>query len=90
MEENRFEIPKSDYFTLNYNSYCGSMDSFNYKLNAKSKEALTVSVWLGPLCLEKSELAAEDSFPLDEEGYQKALSWLEAQFETLHHKGGAA
>lgn len=62
MEENRFEIPKADYFTLNYNIYCGSMDGFNYRLNAKSKETLTVSVWLGRLCLEKSELAAEESF----------------------------
>ena len=89
MEENRFEIPKADYFTLNYNIYCGSMDGFNYRLNAKSKETLTVSVWLGRLCLEKSELASEESFPLDEEGYQKALSWLETEFQTLHEGGGA-
>ncbi|HIS78942.1 hypothetical protein [Anaeromassilibacillus sp. An200] len=87
MEENRFEIPKADYFTLNYNIYCGSMDGFNYRLNAKNKETITVSVWMGRLCLEKSELAAEESFPLDEEGYQKALSWLETQFQALH-KGG--
>src|SRR5699024_6658068 len=38
MEENRFEIPKADYFTLNYNVYCGSLDGFNYQLNAGSKE----------------------------------------------------
>ncbi len=89
MEENRFEIPKADYFTLNYNIYCGSLDGFNYKLNAKDKEHLTVSVWMGPLCMDKSELAANETFPLNEDGFHRALGWLEEQFQTLHG-GGAA
>lgn len=83
MEENRFEIPKADYFTLNYNIYCGSLNGFNYKLSAKDKEKLTVSVWMGPLCMEKSEITASESFALDEEGSHAALGWLEGQFQAL-------
>lgn len=87
MEENRFEIPKADYFTLNYNVYCGSLDGFNYKLNAGSKEKIEASVWLGALCMDKSEVAASESFPLDEEGFSGALAWLEAQYQALHEGG---
>ena len=82
MEENRFEIPKSDYFTLNHNIYCGSWKGFNYKIDARGDQFL-LSVWLGMLNLENSQVTSRGEFPLDDAGYDAALAWLEEQYQSL-------
>ena len=43
----------------------------------------------GADCLLYTSLAANETFPLDEDSFHRALGWLEEQFQTLHG-GGAA
>lgn len=76
--ENPFELPKADYFTVNDNVYTGSQGPFNYRLDATG-DTIDCTVWLGPLCMAKSKIAATAAFSKDEEGYDKALRWLDGQ-----------
>jgi len=41
--------------------------------------SITAEVWHGPLCYEKSEIAAKETFPMSEEGRAALKAWLEGQ-----------
>lgn len=78
--ENRFGIPKSDYFTENNNFYTGSLFLFNYRIDAGG-DMIHVTVWYGKMCLVKSKPVAEKDFSKDSDGCDKALNWLEEQYQ---------
>ena len=78
--ENRFGIPKADYFTENSNVYTGSLLPFNYRMDAR-KETLQLTAWYGSLCLAKSEPVAQREFAKDADGCTAALQWLEEQYQ---------
>lgn len=78
--ENRFGIPKADYFTENSNFYTGSLLPFNYRIDAGG-DTIQVIVWYGKMCLAKSKPAAQREFSKDTEGCGRALAWLEEQYQ---------
>ena len=41
------------------------------------QSAIRAELWHGPLCYEKSEIEAEQTFPMSEEGRAAMLAWLE-------------
>lgn len=53
------------------------------KLEADVKEIFSCVVWYGEFCLEESEVVDSAAFPLDEEGYQAVLRWLEEQYVLM-------
>ncbi len=77
MANSLFSLLPLDYFTSG-NSYTGSLHNFNYKLTPK--EQLCAQVWYGKMCSEKSEIAAEEQFPLSNEGIALLLQWLENEY----------
>lgn len=76
MPQNRFGLPKADYFTENGNRYTGSLSGFQYCLDASGDTIRTVT-WPGPNCLSKSSPSAEGEFSKDAGGFQRALDWLD-------------
>lgn len=71
------EIPKFFLFTQGGIYSGGKYDkSFNYKI-IPSKEDMSVFIWFGKNCIDKSENAEERKFPLSEEGHAEAVKWIE-------------
>ncbi len=68
----------------NKNPYTGSQGDFNFNIIPESEEnILKCKVWYGILNCSKSKIAAEEDFPLDEEGYQKMKVWIQEQSRNL-------
>lgn len=78
MKSEHFDIPAHDYFTSK-NIFTGSLKSFNYKLTPDESIVKGV-IWVGKLCCEKSKIATEQDFPLDQQVTQNILVWLEQQY----------
>lgn len=71
------EIPKYFLFTQGGIYSGGKYDkSFNYKI-IPSKEDMSVFIWFGKYCIDKSENVEERKFPLSEEGHAEAVKWIE-------------
>ena len=81
------ELPNYDVLREK-NIYSGSAGAFNYKLIPKDDQ-LVALVWYGKFCCEKSELAAQETFPAQPEGYETLKAWLDEQREIYsksHHE----
>ena len=50
------------------------------------ENTLKAAVWIGPFCYEKSELLAEQEFPLDQDGFVACLDWIDQQYENQSHQ----
>ncbi len=76
-----FYLPNLSTFQ-NKNTFYGSLDELRFRVAYQEDEEagkqFHVCTWPGPYCLAESEVTAEAVFPLDEEGYQEVLAWLEA------------
>ena len=81
-------IPTLHTFAMN-NSFTGSWESFRFRAvphieMATAKEVdfeksnIHVQYWHGPFCYEKSEIEADATFPLSEEGRIAMKKWLES------------
>ncbi|MDD2956211.1 MAG: hypothetical protein PHD67_07840 [Oscillospiraceae bacterium] len=83
-ENSLFDIPRLDYFQF-WNEFTGSWQGFNYRLMPEKGEepCLKASVWQGLWCSSKSEMAAEQAFPLTEEGLEQMIAWLEEQRKKM-------
>ena len=72
----------------NKNTFYGSLDELRFRVAYQEDEAagkqFHVCTWPGPYCLADSEVTAEAVFPLDEEGYQAVLAWLDAAYQQVH------
>lgn len=77
LTEHLFDLPRLDYFEAG-NGYSGNWEGFNYRI-FNEKENLRAIVWYGPNCSDKSEVAAEQSFSIDQEGLERIHQWLEEQ-----------
>lgn len=79
----KFMIPVLLFF-INKNEFVGSLGEFRYKLIPDNKEkTITAIVWHGTLCLEKSEIAAQEVFPMDENdttGYENMCAWVNEEY----------
>lgn len=76
-----FDVPWYNYFTSK-NTFFGSLGDFRYRL-APVEGELEAAVWHGKLRYDLSEIKARQTFPLDQEGLDQALAWLEEQL-TLY------
>ncbi len=79
-------LPTLHWFAMN-NLFTGSQGEFRFRIipnvvMATPKEvdfaasSLHVEYWHGPFCYEKSEMEAEATFPLSEEGRQALADYL--------------
>ena len=71
----RLEIPGYEYFAAK-NLFSGNKGAFNFKIFPSDTE-LTVKIWFGPFCLERSQLDREEHFPMDRDGYAALSAWLD-------------
>ena len=72
------------------NTFTGSYGMLRFKIVPKvemltpkevdmANSSMTAETWHGPLCYEKSEILAKETFPMSEEGRTALKAWLEAQ-----------
>ncbi len=78
----------------NDNGFLGSFHGLRFRVKPNlgkdgSQPALHALVWHGLLCLELSQVVAEQSFPLTEEGHAQVLVWLDDQYQKLQEAGSA-
>ncbi len=70
-----FPIPRLYYFESK-NVYTGSKNhTFNYKITPS--DMLKVEIWHGMICSEKAEMEKTAEFPLDQDGFDAMIKWLE-------------
>ena len=75
-----FDIPPILFFQSK-NPFTGSRGRFRFRI--EPGESLHVSIWEGPYCFEKSEILETNDFPLDAEGREAMLAWLEEKSRQL-------
>ena len=71
------------------NVFTGSLGLLRFKLTPQvikeeggrevdmGKSSIRAELWHGLYCYEKSEIEAEETFPMSEEGRSRMLAWLE-------------
>lgn len=69
-----YGVPAIGFFE-NKNIYTGSSGEFRFRI-APGEEGLTVSVWCGKFCYEKSEMIEERCFDRNEAGLEAAVDWV--------------
>ncbi|MGI5960093.1 MAG: hypothetical protein ACOX60_11865 [Massiliimalia sp.] len=79
----KLDLESFEFFAFG-NISSGSDGGFNFKV-FPSKEDMTVKIWYGSLCIDKSEIAAEQTFPLTEEGYEQLCQWVTQQQQQFHN-----
>lgn len=91
-------IPELLYFQ-NGNTFTGSVSSpdekdFRYRLSpdkesgdgvgkAEPQKIIKAEVWYGPFCYEKSAIADQASFPMEEQGRSDAVDWLSQKYVSM-------
>ena len=71
------------------NTFTGSCGSLRFKIEPRvemltpkevdmEKSSIYVQYWHGPLCYEKSQMEAEATFPMSEDGRLALKAWLES------------
>ena len=86
-------LPTLHTFAMN-NVFTGSAGALRFKLSPqvvkaeggrevdREKSSIRAELWHGLFCYEKSEIEAEETFPMSEEGRSRMLAWLEEHRET--------
>ena len=72
------EIPGLEYFQNN-NIFSGSKQNFNFKIFPKD-DRMEVKIWLGPFCMDKSEVIDQNEFSLTDTGHSEMIQWLEERY----------
>lgn len=76
-------IPGIEWFANN-NPYTECHNLFHYIILPDVKEeTMTVKIWNGKYCYEKSEILIERMFPMTKEGLGKAVSYIREEDEKL-------
>ena len=71
------------------NVFTGSCGNFRFRIEPQvvkatpkevdfAQSTICAKYWHGPFCYEKSEIEAEEIFPMTEEGRLAMLEWLKA------------
>ncbi len=69
-------MPGIEWFANN-NPYTECHDLFHYIILPDIKEeTLTVKIWIGKYCYEKSEMLKERVFPLTKSGLDEAMEYI--------------
>ncbi len=81
-----FDIPQFHYFQSG-NDFSGSKEhnQFNFKI-LYGKENLTLKIWYGMLCSEKAEIKIEKKFPMQVDGFQEMIHFLEETYRANKNK----
>lgn len=91
-EDPRFFL--SNLYTLqNGNTFYGSYRGLRFCVKPAPEKGedgeitgtVTTVVWYGEKCLEESESVDEATFPLDADGRQQILDWLDEQYGMMKH-----
>jgi hypothetical protein len=88
MQGKYFDIPVFEWFD-NGGKYSGSKrvsgeEDFNYRLTPDKKGGtLTLDLWRGVFCFEKSESYDSKSFELAESGFDSAKEYIDMSLEKL-------
>ena len=81
-------IPTLHTFAMG-NTFTGSCGNFRFKIDPNvematpkevdyEKSSIHAVYWHGPFCYEKSEMEAEATFAMSEEGRSQMKAWLES------------
>ena len=82
-------------FWENENTWYGSKGNARFFLQTQKVEdapegqpgrIFRAEVWHGPFTKALSEIVAEETFPLTEEGREQMISWLEGQAEEMNRE----
>ena len=78
-------VPTLHTFAMN-NVFTGSIGNLRYKITPSvsmhgkevdfGNSSMSVQIWYGLFCFEKSEVVDSETFPLTEEGRQAMIAWL--------------
>lgn len=89
MDERRFPLPGIHFF-MNGNPFSGSYQGTSYlitPIKSNAEEGIdshfTVCFWQGMLCSDLAEMIARADFPLDADGLDQVVAWLEKQFANF-------
>lgn len=85
----QFYLPNL-YTFQNKNTFYGSLNQLRFRVAYQEAEEtgtpqLHACTWTGEYCLAESEVEAEAVFPLDPDGYQALLVWLDNAYRQVHH-----
>ena len=64
----------------NHNNFSGSCGPLRFYLYPQETTILA-KIWHGIFCIEKSEIEAEQEFPMTQEGIEELRAWLDANVE---------
>lgn len=85
------------YTFQNKNTFLGSFQGLRFRVRPgtegegdTARPVLEALVWYGQNCLELSQVEAQASFPLTEEGRNAAIQWLEEQYFRMKENGREA
>lgn len=88
-EHHSFFLPNLLSFT-NGNTYLGSFQGLRFRVKPatqgegdETRQVLECLCWYGEYCLEESEIVAEAGFPLNAEGREQVIDWLEEQYARM-------
>ena len=88
-EHHSFFLPNLLSLT-NGNTFLGSFQGLRFRVRPASRETeagkrevLECLCWYGEFCLEESEIRAEAVFPLDTQGREQVIDWLEEQWLAM-------
>jgi hypothetical protein len=94
-EDSFFYLPNL-YTFQNGNSFYGSFRGLRFyvqvtdneqegekRLDSDCDKVFFCRTWLGEYCMEESEIRACACFPLDEEGYNAVVSWLDEEYQQF-------
>lgn len=73
-----FDIPQFSFFSYG-NVFTGSRGKLSFKIIPG--EEFTIQIWHSRLCSERAEIEEEQHYPMNEEGFQQMLRWLESKAE---------
>lgn len=84
----RLYLPTLHWFAMN-NPFTGSLGAFRFRakpnvIMATAKEvnmeesSISVEIWHGPFCYEKSEIEEKRDFSMSEQGLAEMRQWLES------------
>jgi hypothetical protein len=99
-EDSFFYLPNL-YTFQNGNSFYGSFRGLRFyvqvtdneqegekRLDSDCDKVFFCRTWLGEYCMEESEIRACACFPLDEEGYNAVVSWLDEEYQQFRAETG--
>jgi hypothetical protein len=94
-EDSFFYLPNL-YTFQNGNSFYGSFRGLRFyvevtdneqegekRLDSDCAKVFFCRTWLGEYCMEESEIRSSACFPLDEEGYNAVVSWLDEEYQQF-------